>query len=134
MTIENQFKMKIFVSFLLVTSLSVCVQAQAEKEFVSALKSANFSEAEKLMNDRVDFCVNEDQSYIKKQDALAKLQGFIKDYQVKSWEVIHKGSSSGGKSSYSVLEASTSQKPIRVLVYSEREGTNTAVSEIRIEY
>lgn len=102
----------------------------ADKAFLDAIQVSDYDNAQTYLADKLDFCVNDDQDYIKRAESISKLQTIIGDHQVSDWELVHKGSSKDGSSQYSILSASKSTKPLRILVYSEDE----AVSEIRLEY
>ncbi len=107
---------------------------QADKQFIEAIQTSDYVSAESVMASKLDFCINDDQDYLKKTESIAKLQTLITDHGVKSWEVVHKGQSKDGTSNYSILESATAEKSLRILVYSEEKDGSSKVSEIRLEY
>lgn len=116
--------------------ICVCISGslfgQAEKALIKSVQAANWEEAMTYLNDRVDYCIDDDQDYMKKADCIANLKEMIAKHGVKAWKEVHKGQSKDGNSSYSILESTTSDKPLRILVFSEDNG-GSAVTEIRIE-
>ena len=112
--------------------LSGSLVGQAEKALIKSVQSANWEEAASYLQERVDYCVDDDQDYLKKADCIANLKKIISEHGVKAWKEVHKGQSKDGSSSYSILESTTADKPLRILVFSEDNGSSS-VTEIRIE-
>ncbi len=113
--------------------LSTGLFGQAEKDMIQAIQTENWDSALGLMPSRVDFCVNDDQDFLKKAETIDSLKAMIHEHGVKSWAVVHKGQSKSGNSSYSILESTTAAKPLRILVFAEEDGGTSLVSEIRLE-
>jgi len=116
--------------------ICVCVSSslfgQAEKAFIKSVQAASWEEATTYLNDRVDYCIDDDQDYLKKAECIASLKRIIAEHGVTAWKEVHKGQSKDGSSSYSILESTASKKPLRILVFSEDNG-GSSVTEIRIE-
>lgn len=124
------------MKYLLIISalcLSTAVFGQAEKNLIKAVQNGNWDSATELMMSRVDFCINDDQDYLKKAEAITNLKEVINAHGVTSWTEIHEGRSKSGTASYSILESTTADKPLRILVFAEEEEGESYVSEIRIE-
>lgn len=113
-------------------AISGSLFGQAEKALIKSVQAANWDEATSYLKDRVDYCIDDDQDYMKKADCIANLKNMIEEHGVTAWKEVHKGQSKDGSSSYSILESTSSDKPLRILVFSEDNG-GSVVTEIRIE-
>lgn len=121
------------VLIIICLSLTTGLFGQAEKNLIKAVQTNNWDSASSLMMSRVDFCIDDDQNYLKKTEAITNLKKVIATHGVQSWTEIHKGQSKSGTASYSILESTTAEKPLRILVFAENEDGESIVSEIRIE-
>lgn len=109
------------------------LSGQADKSFIDAVQGNDYELAQTFLSNKLDFCVNDDQDYLKSDESIDKLQGIITERNVTAWEVVHKGSSKDGSSNYSILQSQSSSQ-LRLLVYSEEKQDGSKVSEIRVEY
>ncbi len=117
---------------VLCIALSGSLYGQAEKALIKSVQAGNWEEAASYLKDRVDYCIDDDQDYMKKADCIDNLKNKISEHGVTAWKEVHKGQSKDGSSSYSILESTSSDKPLRILVFSEN-AESSVVTEIRLE-
>jgi len=83
-------------------AISGSLFGQAEKALIKSVQAANWDEATSYLKDRVDYCIDDDQDYMKKADCIANLKNMIEEHGVTAWKEVHKGQSKDG-SSHSIL-------------------------------
>lgn len=88
---------------------------------------------EGFLQDRIEFCIYEDQQMLSKQAAIKKFKAFLDTNKPNQLEVIHQGASKDKSTQYKVVKMSTGQGVFRVFIYSEGDIKARSVKEIRID-
>jgi len=83
-------------------AISGSLFGQAEKALIKSVQAANWDEATSYLKDRVDYCIDDDQDYMKKADCIANLKNMIEEHGVTAWKEVHKGQSKDGSSWFCV--------------------------------
>lgn len=114
--------------------LTVSLTAQTEVDFLNAFGKGEADRIGTFLGDKVNFCVNDEQTMLSKPAAIKKIKKFLEEKEIKRFKMIHKGKSSDKKSSYRVARVVTKDGRYRVFAYSEGPGGGAnRVTEIRID-
>lgn len=112
---------------------SASLFAQSATELLQAMKVSDMVTIEGFLQDKIEFCIYEDQQFLPKQAALKKFKSFLDVHKPSQIEVIHQGVSKDKSSQYKVVKMSTQQGVFRMFIYSEGDIKSRSVREIRID-
>ncbi len=99
------------------------------KKIVESLANKDLSVLENMMNDQIDFCINDGQKLVSKKEAIASTLAFLNGLNIKSSRKIHTGDSKAQGTYYEVGKLKTDKGAFRVFIYYE----NDKVVEFRID-
>lgn len=123
---------RVFV-FIILYFASASLFSQSATELLQAMKVSDMLTIEGFLQDKIEFCIYEDQQLLPKQAALKKFKTFLDAHKPNQIEVIHQGVSKDKSSQYKVVKMSTQQGVFRMFIYSEGDFKNRSVREIRID-
>lgn len=129
-------KTSLFLKYILIVvfiSLQFYVSGQNEITFINALKQTETTTLEVYLEDKIDFCIFEDQQVLSKRAAMLKLREFLSNNKITGAEVIHTGVSKNKSSQYKVVKITTSKDTYRMFVYASGEIGAKTIKEIRID-
>ena len=106
---------------------------QNETSFVNSLKNNETTAMEVYLEDKIDFCIFEDQQIMLKKAAMLKLKDFLNSYKIVNAEIIHKGTSKDKSSQYKVVKITTNKETFRMFIYASGEIGAKTIKEIRID-
>lgn len=109
------------------------LSGQNEGTFITALKNAETTSMEVYLEDKIDFCIFEDQQILPKKTAMIKLKEFLNNNKITSAEIMHKGASKDKTSQYKVIKITTSKDTYRMFIYASGEIGAKTIKEIRID-
>jgi hypothetical protein len=118
---------------ILFSLFSIHLSAQSEAGFFNAMKNLDVAEMNNYLEDKIDFCIFEDQQIMNKKDALLKLKNFLASNKIIDIEVMHKGASKDKSSQYKVAKITTQKETFRVFVYTSGGISTKTIKEIRID-
>ncbi|MBK6566101.1 MAG: DUF4783 domain-containing protein [Saprospiraceae bacterium] len=118
------------ILFMVVSNSSF---AQSGNELLNAIKSTDMITVETFFQDKIEFCIEEDQQILAKAAAVRKFKLFLDDHKPISIEVIHNGNSKDKASQYKVAKLVTTQGIFRIFIYSTGDIKSKSVKEIRID-
>ncbi|MEY3420632.1 MAG: hypothetical protein RIR48_917, partial [Bacteroidota bacterium] len=120
------------IFFLIFITSHFYLAGQNESSFINALKNAETTSMEVYLEDKIDFCIFEDQQILPKRAAMLKLKDFLNSNKITNAEVIHKGTSKDKSSQYKVVKITTAKETFRMFVYASGEIGAKTIKEIRI--
>jgi hypothetical protein len=127
--------MKTKVASLLVTSLfllsSFSMQNGSIDEVIGALRSGNSTELSKYFDDNVDLTVPDKSDNFSKAQAQLIVKDFFKNYNVKGFNLEHKGDSPGGH--YCIGTLQTDSGKFRTNVFMKMKNGKEVVKDIRFQ-
>lgn len=112
---------------------TVQMMGQGDTAFFNAIKNNDMASVSNYLQDQLDFCIFDNQEFLNKKEATAKLSQFLNNYKIQSIEILHQGASKGKNSQYKVAKLSTTKDTFRIFVYTTGELTTKSVKEIRID-
>ncbi|MBK8056234.1 MAG: DUF4783 domain-containing protein [Saprospiraceae bacterium] len=121
------------IFFMLFITSHFYLVGQNESSFINALKNAETTSMEVYLEDKIDFCIFEDQQILPKRSAMLKLKDFLNSNKITNAEVIHKGTSKDKSSQYKVVKITTAKETFRMFVYASGEIGAKTIKEIRID-
>jgi hypothetical protein len=121
------------IYFFLLLFVSTISYSQSENEMINAIKNVDMITVESYLQDKVEFCVEEDQQILTKAAAIKKFKVFLDDHKPISIDVIHNGNSKDRASKYKVAKLITTQGIFRIFIYSSGDIKSKSVKEIRID-
>ena len=121
------------IFFLIFITSQFYLVGQNESSFINALKNAETTSMEVYLEDKIDFCIFEDQQILPKRAAMLKLKDFLNSNKITNAEVIHKGTSKDKSSQYKVVKITTAKETFRMFVYASGEIGAKTIKEIRID-
>jgi len=101
-------------------------------EITNALGSGNVEVLSKYLDSNVEFCLNDNQQTLSKQQAITQLKKFFSENTPKSFKQIHKGATKNKDSVYIIGSLTTSTGNYRIYVYMHGADDKTTVQEIRL--
>ena len=124
-------KLIVFV-FSLVICCTLQTSAQMSSVFM-ALKNGDVRSLTQQMDDRLEIGILDDQSFTTKAEASKKLETFFKQNRPLDFQEMHKGSSRGRDSKYTIGTLETRNGSFRVYIFAVQQGRNTIIQELRID-
>ncbi len=121
------------IFFMIFITSHFYLVGQNESSFINALKNAETTSMEVYLEDKIDFCIFEDQQILSKRSAMLKLKDFLNSNKITNAEVIHKGTSKDKSSQYKVVKITTAKETFRMFVYASGEIGAKTIKEIRID-
>lgn len=121
------------INIILALLIVGSVQAQNTDKFFNALSQTDLSPVKNMLSESVQLCIYEDQEFVSKSEAVQKVSAYLKSINPQSVNIIHKGTSKGKGSNYTVAKLKTSEGEIRVFVYFEEKSSNKTIKEIRFD-
>jgi hypothetical protein len=110
------------------------LQAQANDDMIfTAIQTGNFSTLVNMLDSRIDLVIEDTQENYTKNEALIKIQRWLKEVKPQNLESIHGGESSNQSSYFKVAKLITENGPYRVFVYIENRGNIHKVKKIQID-
>jgi hypothetical protein len=99
---------------------------------VSALKKGNVQELSHYFDNMVEISLPSNANSYSKSQAVVILKEFFSDHQVKSFSLIHKGSSGEG-SSFGIGSLVTNAGTYRTTFFFRQKGDSVVLQELRFE-
>lgn len=114
--------------------LGAGLQSQNLNPFFDALRKMDMNTVSDMMDQRVQYCFNDQIEVAEKQVVIKALKAFLDRNAPKAINPMHKGSSKGEDSIFSIASMETqSGKKFRIYVYSETQGGKWYIQELRID-
>jgi hypothetical protein len=124
-------KLVVFVCSFVILS---AVQSTAQMSLVfTALKNGDVRSLTQQMDDRLEIGILDDQSFTTKDEASKKLETFFRQNRPVDFQEMHKGSSRGRDSKYTIGTLETRNGTFRVYIFAVQQGRNTIIQELRID-
>ena len=101
--------------------------------FFDYLIKSDFDQMKMFFDENVDLCIDNFDKRVGKEEAMNKLQTFMKSNVPISYTIRHKGNSKGQQSNYYVSELLTSKSNYRLFVYFDKKNGSHKISEMRLE-
>lgn len=121
-----------FFLILMTVIYSFQLSAQTMDQFTIALKSGNASELAKSFQSNIELNTSGSSNSFSKTQAEQVLTNFFRNKSVKSFSVVHQGTSPEG-SKYMIGNMTTSGGNYRVYLYAKQSGSALNIQEIRFE-
>ena len=96
---------------------------------LKAFGNTDLAKLESLMNDKLEFCINDGQKSVDKQVALKSIEKFLNEVSPRSCRKVHFGDSKVKGSYYEVGKLKSDKGNYRVFIYYEKNK----IVEIRID-
>lgn len=108
------------IIFLLFTSFAL--SAQDLKGIVNSIEKGNLTEVASMLDDLVDYCFDEEQDLLDKDEFMVKLKEAVSTINPKSSEIVHVADSTKGDTKYIVAKLmGENDLNYRMYVYTEDE-------------
>ena len=127
--------MKYLKSFLTAAAFLTVffVSGQSSNELINSIKSVNMPAVETYLQDKIEFCIQEDQQILPRGVASKKFKAFLDEHKPVSLDIIHEGSSKDKSTQYKVAKLVSAKGTFRIFIYSTGEIRQNSVKEIRID-
>lgn len=128
--------MRYLLYLLLISSVSTFASEPAldiSSDVAEAVKTGNASSVAKYFASNVDFKILDKEDVYSKAQAELILKDFFAKHPIKSFSIIHKGSSKNGDLFSIGVYESTSGKKFRSYFLFKKEGTSLAIQQFRFE-
>jgi len=107
--------------------------ADYESEITKAIGKGDIETLSKYFDESVEICILDLEDMLEKNEAKAAIKSFFEDYNPKSFQVIHDGTSKGQDSKYFIGDLNTNDSIFRVYVYMKSTSDSYLIQEIRFE-
>lgn len=121
-----------FLLAMMTVMYSFQLSAQSMDQFSIALKSGNASELAKYFQSNVELNTTGSSNSFSKTQAEQVLTNFFRSKSVKSFSIVHQGTSPEG-SKYMIGNMATTGGNYRVYLYAKQSGSALGIQEIRFE-
>jgi hypothetical protein len=111
--------------------ISSYTYGQADKDINLALKTANINTISKYMITNIELIIGDKEGVYSKSQAIAILNNFYKNNNVKNFNIIHQGGKEGAK--YIIGTLKTDKKTYRVYYLLKRQNKKDYIHQLRIE-
>lgn len=123
---------KAFVAIIFTVGIQTAISAQTIDNIVTTLKSGNAAELSKYFQPNIDISLQNGSSSYNKSQAQQVLTNFFNKHPLKSFTVVHQGTSPEG-AKYVVGTLVTADQTFRVYLYAVNGSGGLNVRELRFE-
>lgn len=132
MTLSNVLPMKQLISTALLFLIITVGSAQEFKEIIDLVSHGDGMSLVAHMGSEVDLSINDELKTLERNEAGKKLVDFFHQNPVKSFDVVHKGTSKGGVT-YLISQLITEKSAFRMTMYIRVEENQHHIESIEIE-
>lgn len=120
---------EIIISLLLILFCSISGFSQSYEAIFRDLGQNNLTSLDAQMSGDIELCIEDNQDFFSKKEAISKITKYIEEKGVKSCKMLHSGKTADKGSQYWVGKMTGSTGDYRVFLYIENEK----VIEVRLD-
>ena len=118
------------LSFLLIPVISM---AQSQEEVFDAFRNGKVETIVSMLDEPMEFCLDDESFIIGKKDARKKIGEFFKSNPPSSIELLHSGNSKSLDSKYYICSLGTSNNNWRLYIYFGSSSGSMKIQELRLD-
>jgi hypothetical protein len=121
------------ISTLALFLIPVLSMAQTQEEVFNAFRKGNVETIVSMLDEPMEFCLDDESFIIGKKDARKKIGEFFNSNPPSSIELLHSGNSKSQDSRYYICSLGTTNINWRLYIYFGSSGGSMKIQELRLD-